>query len=178
MLDVEYVLLEAMRWGLAMGFDENDDALLTMMALLNTWNTGEFKITNVGGEEIEFNIDESASVLDIIQYNVFSLTTIYDIIEIITKFNKLGEYRALVFLGKFIKPLMKTLGKAIMAGLKFLKLGKIALKSLNALKTIGVAIKSSKAVQNIIKFFKSAKLISVLDKLGPLLILIDLAKLI
>jgi len=174
-LDTEYVLLEAMQWGLELGFDEEDDSLLMMMALLNTWNAGEYKITNVGGVEIEFNIAESPLVLDILQYSFFAVTTVIDVIKIMTEFNKMGEYRALAFLGKILKPIAKALGKAIMAGLKVLRLNKVALKSLNALKAIGKAIKSSKAAQGVIKFFKSAKLLSVLDKLGPLLILIDLA---
>ena len=173
--DTEYVLLEAMKWGLTLGFGENDDALLMMMALLNTWNDGEYKITNVGGVEIEFNIAESPLVLDIIQYNFFAITTIIDIITLMTEFNKTGEYRALVFLAKILKPVINAIGKAIMAGLKVLKLGKIAQKTLNALKVIIKAIKSSKAAQGVIKFFKSAKLLSALDKIGPLLILIDLA---
>lgn len=174
-LDTEYVLLEVMRWGLSLGIEENDDNLLTLMALLNIWNLGEYKVTNIGGTDIQFNIDESPLVLDIIQYNIFTISTVLDILSIITKFNKIGEYRILAFIGKYLKPLKPALLNAIKTAIKTLKLSKIAQKSLNALKSIGAAIKSSKACQSILKFFKSAKVASVLDKIGVVLVLIDLA---
>jgi hypothetical protein len=175
LLNTEEVLLEAMRWGFTLGFDENNESLITMMGLLNTWNSGEFKITCVGDEEIQFNIAESPEVLDIIQYSVFSISSIMDIAALITKFSKLATYRFLVFSAKYIKQLITPLANAIKTGLKALRLSKVAQKALTALKIVIKAMKSSKAAQSIIKFFKSAKVVSFLDKLGTVLILIDLA---
>ncbi|MDG6218782.1 MAG: RICIN domain-containing protein, partial [Candidatus Thermoplasmatota archaeon] len=92
LLSTEDVLLESMRWGLQFGFDEHNEThnetLVMMMGLLNVWNMGEFRITSVGGEKIQFNIAESPEVLNIIQYSVFSISSIMDVITMMTKFSK------------------------------------------------------------------------------------------
>ena len=175
LLNTEEVLVESMRWGLQFGFDENNETLVTMMGLLNTWNSGEFKITSVGDQEVIFYISESPIVLDIIQYSIFSISSIIDIIHIITKSSKLVTYRFLASSVKYIKQLLIPIANAIKTGLKTLKLSKVAQKALSALKVVVKAIKSSKAAQSMIKFFKSAKVLSFLDKCGTLLVLIDLA---
>ena len=174
-LGTEQVLLESMKWGMSLGFDEDNETLATMMALFNAWNGGEYKITKIGDEEIEFNIAESPRVMEIIQYNVFSITSVIDLITVMTKFNKLVSYRFLKFTVKFIKTLLKPLANAIKFGIKVLRLSKVAQKALNALKSVMTAIKSSKAMQSAIKVLKSTKFLSVLDKIGVALVLIDLA---
>lgn len=175
LLSTEDVLLESMRWGLQFGFDEHNDTLVMVMGLLNVWNMGEFRITSVGGETIQFNIAESPEVLNIIQYSVFSISSIIDVITLMTKFSKLATYRFLAFSAKYIKQLITPIANAIKAGLQSVKLGRAGLKALNALKGVVQAIRSSKAAQGVIKFFKSAKVLSFLDKLGTALIIIDLA---
>ena len=174
MLNTEDLLLESTRWALDIGFNETDDEFLTILALFNVWNSGEYQITKIGDFRIDWDLPEAPLILDILTTGHLTLERVRGILENLHKFST-GQYRYLVKLGNFLKKLVKPLVSAIKAGLKVLRLNKVALKALNALKAFAKAIKSSKAVQSAMKVFRSTRFISAIDKLSLVLTLIDIA---
>jgi PKD repeat protein len=152
-LDIENIFDEMNLWGASLGFNQTDDAVLTMIGLVLTWNVGESMITQIGGIPIEFSLPETSEVMSILSDYVWtSLTALVDLTLAIKK----GADRGYSFL-KYTINILQSITK-----------------SLKIQSGISKLLKGIRAVQQVLNGAKATKFFSVLDRLGPWFLVIDL----
>ena len=152
-VEVETLFDEMQQWGTQLGFNETDDAILTMIALAITWNVGESLVTEIGGIPTDFSLPETTDVISILTDYVWtSVTGLVDLTLAIKK----GIERGYSFL-KYTIDILKSITK-----------------SMKIQSGLGKLIKGIRAIQQVLNGAKASKFFSMLDRLGPWFLVIDL----